>query len=188
MWLGSGIVRPRPRCSGHNKHVNFGVCLFLTGLREVPEPSDTSTASGHASVWGSNLLRAPVREPLRAPRPYLQRRGELAWARFGSERTPDTSTTSGCSLGFHAIPVRSVSWGQGKMRRKSRGKSGNSNWADYQWQLCLRPGTFVLNCVTFVIRQQCFFLGYPIIRSFVVCYFNLTIIDCQWTVSFLPGN
>ena len=43
------IVRPRPRCSGLNKHVNFGVCLFLTGVREVPESSDTSTAIGSKS-------------------------------------------------------------------------------------------------------------------------------------------
>ncbi len=35
LWLGSGL----------NKHVNFGVYLFLTGLREVTEPSDTSTAN-----------------------------------------------------------------------------------------------------------------------------------------------
>ncbi len=46
VWLGSGKVRPRPRCSGLNKHVNFGVCLFLTGVREVPEPSHTSTTNG----------------------------------------------------------------------------------------------------------------------------------------------
>ncbi len=45
VWLGSGMVRPRPRCSGLNKHVNFGDCLFLTGVREVPEPSDTSMAN-----------------------------------------------------------------------------------------------------------------------------------------------
>ena len=45
VWLGSCTVRPRPRCSGLDKHVNLGVCLFLTGVREVPEPSDTSTAN-----------------------------------------------------------------------------------------------------------------------------------------------
>ncbi len=50
VWLGSGTVRPRPRCSGLNKHVNFGVCLFLTGVREVPEPSGTSTAIGYTSI------------------------------------------------------------------------------------------------------------------------------------------
>ena len=43
----------------------------------------------------TNLLSAPAREPVPAPRPYLQRRGELVRARFGSERTSDTSTTSG---------------------------------------------------------------------------------------------
>ncbi len=31
------------RCSGLNKHVYFGFCLFLTGVRVVPEPTDTST-------------------------------------------------------------------------------------------------------------------------------------------------
>ncbi len=35
-----------PEVSGLNKHVNFGVYLFLTGVREVIEPSDTSTAVG----------------------------------------------------------------------------------------------------------------------------------------------
>ena len=39
-------------------------------------------------------LVAKLRAPVRAPRPYLQRRGELVRARFGSERTPDTSTTN----------------------------------------------------------------------------------------------
>ncbi len=39
----------------------------------------------------TNLLRAPVR----APCPQLQRRCELVQARFGSERTPDSSTTNG---------------------------------------------------------------------------------------------
>ncbi len=38
------MVRPHPRYSGLNKHVNFGVYLFLTGVREVTEPTDTSTA------------------------------------------------------------------------------------------------------------------------------------------------
>ncbi len=38
--------------------------------------------------WDSPLVRAPVR----APRPYLQRRDEVARARFVAERTPDTST------------------------------------------------------------------------------------------------
>ncbi len=46
MWLGSGTVRPCPRCSGLNNHVNFDVCLFLIGDCEVAEPSDTSTATG----------------------------------------------------------------------------------------------------------------------------------------------
>ncbi len=46
VWSGSCMVRPRPRYSGLNKHVNFGVCLFLTGVLEVPEPSHTSTANG----------------------------------------------------------------------------------------------------------------------------------------------
>ncbi len=50
VWLGSGTVRPRPRCSGLNKHVNFGVCLFLTGVRVVPKPSDTSTTIGSREV------------------------------------------------------------------------------------------------------------------------------------------
>ncbi len=40
------------RCSGLNKHVNFGVCLFLTGVRVVPEPSDTSTTIGRTCVCG----------------------------------------------------------------------------------------------------------------------------------------
>ncbi len=31
------------------KYLNFGVCLFLTGIREVAEPSDTSTANGFLS-------------------------------------------------------------------------------------------------------------------------------------------
>ena len=44
VWSGSCTVCARPRCSGVNKHVIFGVCLFLTGIREVTEPSDTSTA------------------------------------------------------------------------------------------------------------------------------------------------
>ena len=43
VWLGSCMVRPRPRCLGLNKHVNFEVNFFLTGVREVTEPSDTST-------------------------------------------------------------------------------------------------------------------------------------------------
>ncbi len=46
MWSGSCMVRPRPRCSGVNKHVNLGVCLFLTGVRKVTESSDTSTPNG----------------------------------------------------------------------------------------------------------------------------------------------
>ena len=33
-------------CSGVNKHVYFGLCLFLRGVREVPESSHTSTAIG----------------------------------------------------------------------------------------------------------------------------------------------
>ena len=36
-----GSVPPRPRCSGFNMQVNFVVYLCLTGVREVPEPSDT---------------------------------------------------------------------------------------------------------------------------------------------------
>ena len=36
----SCTVRPRLRCLG----VNSGLCLFLGGVREVPEPSHTSTA------------------------------------------------------------------------------------------------------------------------------------------------
>ena len=32
-------------CSGLNKHVNIGVYLFLTGVPEVTEPSDTSSAN-----------------------------------------------------------------------------------------------------------------------------------------------
>ncbi len=57
MWLGSGMVRPHSRCLGLNKHVNFGVCLFLTGVREVPEPSDPSTASvrGQNGFWPKSL-------------------------------------------------------------------------------------------------------------------------------------
>ena len=42
-----GTVWPRPRCLGLYNHVNFDVYLFLTGVREVTEPSDTSTAIGH---------------------------------------------------------------------------------------------------------------------------------------------
>ena len=30
---------------GVKKHVNFGVCLFLTGVQEVTKPADTSTAN-----------------------------------------------------------------------------------------------------------------------------------------------
>ncbi len=44
VWLGSCTVQPRLRCSGFNMQVNFVVYLCLTGVREVPEPSDTSTA------------------------------------------------------------------------------------------------------------------------------------------------
>ncbi len=36
VWSGSCTVHPRPRFSGVNKHVNFGVCLFLTGVRRCP--------------------------------------------------------------------------------------------------------------------------------------------------------
>ncbi len=43
----------------------------------------------------TNLLRAHAREPVRAPRPYLQRRGELVRARFSLEQMSDTSTTIG---------------------------------------------------------------------------------------------
>ncbi len=41
-----------------------------------------------------------------------------------------------CS-GFHAIPIRSVSWGEGKSGKGKSApkKSGNSNWADW-WQPC----------------------------------------------------
>ena len=66
----------------------------------------------------SNLV-AKLRAPVRAPRPYLQRRGELVQARFGSERTPDTSTTSGngakvglCAVlktcGNHVVALRAT--------------------------------------------------------------------------------
>ena len=41
--VGLCTVCPHPRCSGVNKHVHFGVCLFLTGVCEVTEPSDTRT-------------------------------------------------------------------------------------------------------------------------------------------------
>ncbi len=41
------------RCSDLNKHVNFGFCLFLTGVRVVPEPSDTSTTNGMLSLTGA---------------------------------------------------------------------------------------------------------------------------------------
>ncbi len=44
VWSGLCMVRPRPRCSGFNIQVIFVVYLCLTGVREVPEPSDTSTA------------------------------------------------------------------------------------------------------------------------------------------------
>ncbi len=56
VWLGSGMVRPHSRCLGLNKHVNFGVCLFLTGVREVPEPSDPSTASVLFVLFFSALI------------------------------------------------------------------------------------------------------------------------------------
>ncbi len=45
VWSGSCTVRPRPRCSGFNMLVNFVVDLCLTGVCEVPEPSDTSMAT-----------------------------------------------------------------------------------------------------------------------------------------------
>ena len=32
--------------------------------------------------YKTNLLRAPVQEPVRAPHPYLERRDEVARARF----------------------------------------------------------------------------------------------------------
>ena len=57
VWLGSGTVRPHPRCSGLNKHINFGVCLFLTGVREVPGPSDTSTAIGPKRIITPTRLK-----------------------------------------------------------------------------------------------------------------------------------
>ena len=41
------------RCSGLNKHVNFRFCLFLTGVRVVPEPTDTSTTT----VSGTEVVR-----------------------------------------------------------------------------------------------------------------------------------
>ena len=40
------------RCSGLNKHVNFGFCLFLTGVRVVPEPRDTSTTNAVSLSFG----------------------------------------------------------------------------------------------------------------------------------------
>ena len=47
VWSGSCMVRPRPRCSGFNIQVNLVVCFCLTGVREVLEPSDTSSTTGH---------------------------------------------------------------------------------------------------------------------------------------------
>ncbi len=41
-----GTIRARLRCSGVNKQVSLGVCLFLTVVRGVTEPTDTSTAIG----------------------------------------------------------------------------------------------------------------------------------------------
>ena len=51
MWLGSCTVRPRPRCSGLNKHVNFGICLFLTGLREVLQIHGNGVDVSNADWW-----------------------------------------------------------------------------------------------------------------------------------------
>ena len=45
VWSSSCTARPCPRCSGVNKHVYFGLCLFLRRVREVSEPSHTSTAN-----------------------------------------------------------------------------------------------------------------------------------------------
>ncbi len=61
--FGHGSASPEAsrRCSGLNKHVNFGFCLFLTGVRVVPEPSDTSTTNGVLVSDGSGTTRTPVR-------------------------------------------------------------------------------------------------------------------------------
>ncbi len=47
VWLGSCSSEASRRGSGLNKHVNFGFYLFLTGVRVVPEPTDTSTTIGY---------------------------------------------------------------------------------------------------------------------------------------------
>ncbi len=49
VWSGMCTVRPRPRCLGFNKHVHFAVYLCVTGVHELTEPPDTSTAIGSDS-------------------------------------------------------------------------------------------------------------------------------------------
>ncbi len=56
VWLGSCKVRLRPWCSGLNKHVNFGVYLFLKGVHEVTELSNRSTASDLPGADPNNPL------------------------------------------------------------------------------------------------------------------------------------
>ena len=51
-------------------------------------------------VFGHACVCAPAREPVRAPRPYLQRRAEVVRAKLALERMPDTSTTFGLGSGF----------------------------------------------------------------------------------------
>ena len=36
--------------------VNFGVCLILTGVHEVTEPSHTSTANGYLPTYPASIL------------------------------------------------------------------------------------------------------------------------------------
>ena len=45
-------LRARPRCLGVNKHIDLGLCLFLTVVREMTELPDTSTAIGGTCVVG----------------------------------------------------------------------------------------------------------------------------------------
>ncbi len=102
MWLGSCKVRPRPKCSGLNNHVNFGVCLFLTGVRVVPEPSDTSTTNGDSPTF-AHLFGHLVSIYNEGARLFGQssthlgpRMARCRWV--NTERmSPDTSTTNGCT-------------------------------------------------------------------------------------------
>ncbi len=45
------------RCSGVNKQINLGFCLFLTGVREVTEPVDTSPTNGYCHNCHARLDR-----------------------------------------------------------------------------------------------------------------------------------